>query len=179
MAIRLLIGAALLTLGRKLFWLFVGGIGFMAGITLASRFMGAQSEQMVLLFGIVGGLLGAALAVMLQKMAVAVSGFVAGGYLLVTGLDLIGINTGQWDWVLFLVGGFIGVILMAKLFEWALILLSSLSGAIMIAQALPVEGQVVLLITLTAFVMGLVIQTGILRGRKIGKRVTPDYYYDE
>lgn len=175
MTIRIIIGAALLTLRRKLFWLFVGGIGFIAGITLASRFMGQQSEQMVLLIGIVGGLVGAGLAVLLQKMAVAVSGFVAGGYVLVTGLNVLGFNIARLDWILFLVDGIIGVILMAKLFEWALILLSSLSGAVMIAQALPVEGQIVVVISVVGFILGLVIQTGMLRGKKKEKRAAPDY----
>jgi len=165
MAINVVVGAALLTLGRKLFWLFVGGIGFIAGITLAARFMSDQSPQIILLIGILGGLLGAGLAVMLQKLAIAVAGFVAGGYVLTEGLQLLGFSSIRLDWVLFLVGGIIGSILIAKLFEWGLILLSSLSGAVMIAQALPVEGQVQVLISMGAFVLGVVFQAGILRNK--------------
>ena len=165
MAINVVVGAALLTLGRKLFWLFVGGIGFIIGIGLASRFMGDQSQQMVLLIGILGGLLGAGLAVALQKVAIAIAGFAAGGYVLMEGLQLLGFTPIRLDWVLFLVGGIIGSILIAKLFEWGLILLSSLSGAVMIAQALPVEGQAQVLLSIGAFVLGVVFQSGMLRVR--------------
>lgn len=168
MVINMLVGTALLTLGRKLFWLFVGGIGFIAGISLAARFMGDQSQGMVLLIGILGGLLGAGLAVLLKKFAIALAGFVAGGYVFIEGLRLLGFTNIRLDWVLFLVGGVIGSILITKLFEWGLILLSSLSGALIIAQALPVEGQMLALVAMSAFVLGVVFQSGLLRdkGRK-------------
>lgn len=165
MALNVVVGAALLTLGRKLFWLFIGGIGFIAGISLAARYMSDQSQGLVLLVGILGGLLGAGLALMLQKLAVAVAGFVAGGYVLMEGLQLLGFTSIRIDWLLFLVGGVIGSILIAKLFEWGLILLSSLSGAVMIAQALPVEGQAQALISIGAFLLGVVFQGGLLRDR--------------
>lgn len=165
MAIRVIIGAALLTLGRKLFWLFVGGIGFIAGTSLAARLMGDQSEQMILMIGILGGLIGAGLALMLQKMAITIAGFVSGGYILLTGLELLGFNPINLDWIVFLVGGVIGIILITKLFEWALILLSSLSGAVMIAQALPLDGQGEILLSIAAFLLGVVIQSRMLRGK--------------
>ena len=33
---RIIVGLGMLTLGRQLFWLFVGGVGFLFGINLAT-----------------------------------------------------------------------------------------------------------------------------------------------
>ena len=40
-----LIGVSLLTLGRKLFWLFVGAVGFTAGFAYGNQLWGAQSDS--------------------------------------------------------------------------------------------------------------------------------------
>ena len=166
MTMNLLIGAALLTLGRKLFWLFVGGVGFLAGVTFATRVMGDQTEQMVLMLGIIGGLMGAALVVALQKMALSIAGFIAGGYVLVSGLELLNLSPVGYDWLMFLVGGVLGALLISKLFEWGLILLSSLAGAVMLVQALPLEGQSELVVSIVVFVIGVAIQTRMIRGKE-------------
>lgn len=63
---RIIEGIALLTLGRKLFWLFVGLIGFEAGTQFAGRMFVAMPEWMTLLIAIAVGLLGAILAIFLQ-----------------------------------------------------------------------------------------------------------------
>ena len=56
--ITLILGIALLVLGRKLFWLFVGAIGFLAGMEFASAYLQGYSENIVLIAGLVGGLIG-------------------------------------------------------------------------------------------------------------------------
>ena len=47
--IGLLVGLVLLVYGRRLYWLFVAGVGFLAGLELAPRFFPDQSELVVLL----------------------------------------------------------------------------------------------------------------------------------
>ena len=37
-----IIGIVLLTLGRRLFWLFVAGVGFAVGLQLAQQYLGTQ-----------------------------------------------------------------------------------------------------------------------------------------
>ena len=133
---RLILGFLSMILGRRLFWLFVGGVGFIAGMSLTSQFFGGQSEVIVLIIAFAAGLLGILLALFLQKIAIWVVGFLAGGYLSVGLMDLLMVNMGQYNWLVFVVGGILGSVLAFVLFDWALIILSSVFGALLIAQAI-------------------------------------------
>src|SRR3974377_1590177 len=75
--IGILVGAAILLLGRKLFWLFVGAMGFVLGAEIATQV--THEPVLILLVAIGLGILGALLAVLFQKVAVGLVGFFAGG----------------------------------------------------------------------------------------------------
>src|SRR5215831_12798417 len=77
----LLVGAAILLLGRNLFWLFVAAIGFAVGAEIAPRIIRQPAPVVTLVIAVGLGFLGALLAVLLQKFAVGASGFLAGGWL--------------------------------------------------------------------------------------------------
>src|SRR5438105_15184149 len=77
--IGVVIGVAILLFGRKLFWLFVAALGFAMGLEIAAYFMHEPPVWMTLLVALVLGVLGALLAILLQKFAIAVAGFIAGG----------------------------------------------------------------------------------------------------
>src|SRR5437867_3046454 len=79
--IGLVVGTLLLLFGRQLFWLFVGLIGFAAGLQLAPLLLPGTSEVVVFIAAVLLGLAGAVLAILLQKVAIALAGFVAGGYI--------------------------------------------------------------------------------------------------
>ena len=79
--IGVIIGAIILLFGRKLFWLFVAALGFAVGIEIANYFMHEPPVWMTLLAALGLGTLGALLAIMLQKLAIGIAGFVAGGRL--------------------------------------------------------------------------------------------------
>src|ERR1700676_4910126 len=79
--IGVIVGAAILLFGRKLFWLFVAALGFAVGVEIATYFMHDPPVWMTLMIALGLGILGALLAILLQKLAVAVAGFVAGGRL--------------------------------------------------------------------------------------------------
>ena len=55
--INVLAGIAVLVFGRKLFWLFVGCMGFLAGIDIATRFFSGQPDWMVLVIAIAAGII--------------------------------------------------------------------------------------------------------------------------
>src|SRR5438477_12001630 len=74
-----LMGCALLFFGRRLFWLFVAALGFAIGLQLAPYLSQNPPLWLSLLLSIGLGLLGALLAVMLQKLAIAIAGFLVGG----------------------------------------------------------------------------------------------------
>ena len=134
--ITLIMGIALLVLGRKLFWLFVGAIGFLAGMQFATAYLQSFGDNVVLFAGLVGGIIGIVLAIFGKKVAIMAGGFIGGGYL---GLNIVQSTipqpTGQSGWIAFIVGGIFGVILVSFLFEWALILLSSFVGSLLVVQS--------------------------------------------
>src|SRR3954468_20751694 len=76
-----IIGVVILFLGRRIFWLCVAAIGFAAGVELAPHLFHEPSPLLQLSIALVLGFLGALLATFLQKIAIAVAGFAAGGKL--------------------------------------------------------------------------------------------------
>ncbi|HEY2568206.1 MAG TPA: DUF4203 domain-containing protein [Candidatus Udaeobacter sp.] len=154
-----LIGIVILVFGRKLFWLCVAAVGFAAGVEIAPHFVQDPSPLLALTVALVLGLIGALLALFLQKIAIAVLGFLAGGKLAGAIAAAFFVQYAEHSTVIFLVGGIIGAILLLVLFDWALIVVSSLIGAHLVQSAivLPPSGSTIVLIVLT--VIGIVIQT--------------------
>ncbi len=132
--VNFLLGIPLLVWGRKLFWLFVGAVGFVIGFGLADTFLMTNQEWILLLVGLGLGLVGIMLALAVQKFALTVAGFAAGLYLGYRLVNSLNVNLGGWDWLVVVIGGVIGSLLILSVFDWALILLSSLVGASMISQ---------------------------------------------
>ena len=154
-------GIAILILGRKLFWLFVGGIGFILGITLIPRILPGQSETIILTLALVAGLLGALLSLMLQKFAVGLAGFIAGGYIVYYLVNSLTMDVGQYYWLALIAGGILGAILAGSMFDWALILLSSASGAMLITQSLGLPSPMSIVVVCGLFIIGILIQGNI------------------
>ena len=63
---RLLLGIALLAAGRNLFWLFLGGTGFILGFDLAGRLVHGQPQGIMFFIAVVAGVACALLALFLQ-----------------------------------------------------------------------------------------------------------------
>ena len=158
-----LIGAVILFFGRKLFWLCVAAVGFAAGIEIAPRLIHEPSPLLALTVALVLGLIGAVLAFVLQKIAIAVVGFLAGGKLAGAIAAAFFVHYAQHSTVIFVIGGVVGAILMLVLFDWALIVLSSLIGAHLIQSAivLPTSGSTIIFIGLA--IVGILVQAASLR----------------
>ncbi len=160
-----LIGAVTLLFGRKLFWLCVAAVGFAAGVEIAPHLVHEPSPLLALAVALVLGLIGALLALFLQKVAIAVLGFLAGGKLAGAIAAAFFVHYAQYSTIIFLVGGLIGAILLLALFDWALIVVSSLIGAHLIvyqsAIALPQSGSIIVFIGLA--VLGVLVQAASLR----------------
>jgi hypothetical protein len=166
MLLRILVGIGLLVMGRRLFLLFVGLIGFITGIHLASHFFPGQPEWMIIAIGLMAGVLGALLALLLQWMAVGLAGFLAGGYIVVSVLHVLGLGI-RMDWLPFLIGGILGTILIIFLFDWALIILSSLAGAGLITETFHVDHWVKTLLFIVLLIAGVVVQSGLMKRRRL------------
>ncbi len=160
-----LIGIVVLFFGRKLFWLCVAAVGFLAGIELAPHLVNEPSPLLQLAVAIVLGLLGALLAFLLQKIAIAIVGFLAGGKLAGAIAAAFFVHHAQYSTIVFVVGGILGAILLLALFDWALIVVSSLIGAHLIvyqgAITLPPSGSIIVFLGLA--IIGILVQAASLR----------------
>ena len=163
-----LIGAVILFFGRKLFWLCVAAIGFAAGVELAPHLVHEPSALLSLTIAILLGIIGALLAVFLQKIAIGVLGFLAGGKLAGAIAAAFFVHYAQHSTIVFVIGGIIGAVLLLVLFDWALIVVSSLIGAHLIvyqsAIVLPQSGSIIVFIGLA--VLGVLVQVASLRGSR-------------
>jgi hypothetical protein len=158
-----LIGVIVLFFGRRLFWLCVAAVGFAAGVELAPQLIHEPSPLLALSLALLLGLIGALLAIFLQKIAIAIAGFLAGGKLGVAIAAAFFVQHAEYYWLTFLVGGVVGALLLLLLFDWALIILSSVVGAHLIQTAvvLPATGNAILFVVLV--LIGVVVQAGALR----------------
>lgn len=154
-----IVGAVVLFFGRKLFWLCVAAVGFAAGIELAPMVAREPSSLLALSFALVLGFIGALLALFLQKLAIAVFGFVAGGKLGMALSAAFLSSQAMHPAIVFVIGGVVGAMLLLALFDWALIFLSAVVGAYMIQAAvtLPPMGMAILFVVLV--VVGVLVQT--------------------
>src|SRR5947209_12866256 len=161
--ISVIIGAAILCFGRKLFWLFVAALGFAVGLEIAAYFMKEPPQWMTLLVALGCGIIGAVLALLLQKIAIAIAGFVAGGRIAWALAAAFFVDHAHYRGITFLIGGIVGALLLLALFDWVLILLSSIEGAHLISSGvtLPEKGTMILFIALA--VIGVIVQSSMFR----------------
>lgn len=160
---RIFLGIALLVMGRRLFWLFLGGLGFVFGFDSAERMIHGQPHSVLLIVALFAGALGAMVAIFLQKFAIVAGGFLAGGYLLIELLRILGVKTGDYHWVLFIAGGLVGAVLMSVVFGWTLIILSSLIGSVLISGSFHLGEQLSGFLFICLVIFGIVLQAGLIR----------------
>ena len=160
---RIIVGAVSLLAGRALYWLFVAAAGFILALTLATQFFRGESELVLIIIALAAGFIGAVLAVFAQRIAVAFAGFLMGGFVLMTLFDLFSLSVGALDWVLYLIAGIAGAVLVSVLFDWALIVLSSLAGATIIVDALDPSPTVGAVLFIVLTLIGIILQQSALR----------------
>jgi len=161
--ITVVIGVLMLVFGRKLFWLFVGCLGFAVGFNYAPYVWQVQSNLFLLILATITGVIGAVLAFFFQKLAIGLAGFAGGGYIALNLMNLFGIRIEQAIWLPYLIGGVVGALLMFFIFDWALIFVSSLAGATLIIQAAKLPPRMEIAVYLALIVAGFVIQTVLYR----------------
>lgn len=169
----IIFGGALLVAGRRLFWLFVGVIGFIVGVELSIRLFHGN-DLFTILAGLVLGLLFALLAVFVETLAIGLSGFLGGGYVGLSIAQMLGSPSNAVLGIAFLVGGVIGVALVYWLFDWALISISSLAGSSMVVTGLHLRSSVAGTAFLVLLIAGVLIQGfAMRRGTTTPNRATP------
>lgn len=149
--------------GRRLFWVFVAGTGFVCGTLLAAHGLDRPPDGVLLAVALVAGIVGALIAVFAQKLAIGLAGLLAGGFL---GHALsVGFHWNVAPWLPVVVGGVVGAVVLTVLFDWALIALSALMGSAVIVQHLPLAPPWPTLLFVGLLAVGMAFQTRQLRGR--------------
>jgi hypothetical protein len=162
----LVVGLTLLSVGYRLFWLFVGCVGFAAGYSYADALLSSESGLLILLFALMIGFVGALLAVFLQRLSIGLAGFFGGGYIALNILHLFGIKAEQLSMPMAILGGILGAVLLFLVFDWALIFLSSVVGALLVVQALTLKPEIEIGLFLALFIAGAILQARLKRGAK-------------
>jgi len=159
-------GVALLLLGWKLFWLFVGVVGFAAGLQAAQLYFGPQPFWALWAVGLVCGGIGAILALFFQKLAIGIGGFVAGCTMALHLALMMGSHPGA---LVALLGGIVGVVALYLLFDWALIILSSVAGSAFIIEALDRHASFAPLLSAVLIAAGVIFQARLLMVSRKGE----------
>ncbi len=149
----ILVGLLLAFFGRRLFWIFVATVGFYAGVRLAPILITAHPQWVILGSGLFMGILGAILAILFQRVAVAIAGAAAGGAL----AGRLVMELGWPDpffWVAVIVGAIIAAALATVLFDWAIIWITAATGAMLVCDAVVLAPSLEWAIGLTIFILG-------------------------
>lgn len=157
-------GVVLLVLGWKVFWLFVGMLGFAAGLQAAQLYFGPQPFWVLWAAGLVCGIIGAVLALFFQKLAIGIGGFVAGSTIALHLTLMMGHDPGA----VALIGGVVGVVALYLLFDWALIILSSLVGTSFIIEAIGRHAPYAPVLSVVLIAAGIIFQARLLMASRKG-----------
>jgi hypothetical protein len=154
-------GILLLFLGRKLFWLFVALVGFLIGLAYIPKILPDQPETVILAISLITGLMGALLAVLMQKFAIGLAGLIAGGYIAFYILQTFPLGLGTYQWLAIAAGAFLGAVMAGSMYDWGLILLTSASGAVVITENIPIENPYNTIVLLGLLFFGIIAQARI------------------
>ena len=158
--LQVMVGVMMLTLGRRLFWLFVGVLGFMFAFQTAQQYFGGQPVWIAWVAALLCGVAGALLAVFFQALAVILGGFAAGSTISAHLAVLLGFEPAP---AIVLLGGAAGAVLLYVLFDWALIGLSSAAGAALAVHALNLKPGAGMLLFAVLVAAGILIQAAWFR----------------
>ncbi|MEZ6097837.1 MAG: DUF4203 domain-containing protein [Pirellulaceae bacterium] len=159
--VNVILGAVLLFFGRQLYWAFVAVAGFLAAGHFSEVALADQSAWLRLIAALAVGIVGALLAMLAQRLAFALGGFYAGGYLALIAGDALqpGSNVSLW----LIVGGVIGAVIAALVMDWAIIILSSLVGSGAIVAVIAADPAICAIVYALLFGLGVTVQARHLR----------------
>jgi hypothetical protein len=166
-------GLAVLAFGSRLAVLGAG-IGALLGIGLLRLLPGMQDSAIWLIVPIglaIVGAMGTAFMKGLVNIIMLALGVLAGAAIALALLDLFGLNFGLVDWVLALVGGVIGAIVVGRFKSWAVIVIAAVVGALLTVRGLQLllpslQGAVATLIALVLAGGGIAYQGGWIGERR-------------
>jgi len=167
------IGVAVLAFGSRLAVLGAA-IGALFGVALLRLIPGSLDSWLGLAIpiglAILGGI-GAGFMKGIVRMVTLALGAIGGAAIVMGFLDLFNFNNGSLDWLLAVIGGVVGVILVTRFNDWALYILAGLVGALLVVRGagilLPaLQGTIGTILVLALAGGSIAFQGGLLGGRK-------------
>jgi len=162
--VNVVIGIALLTIGRRLFWVFFGAVGFIMGRSLAQQLLIGQPAWTVIFIALATGVVGLIFGLYAQRFAVGVAGFLMGHYALASLGFTMGFYGTGWIWLTLIGGGIIGTTLAHVSLDFAFIFLTSAAGAKLIEQTIDLKPPLNFALFAVLFAVGVTFQ--LIRLRK-------------
>jgi hypothetical protein len=157
-AVLAVLGVALIAAGRRLFWLAVAALGFVAGLYAIERWAPQLPRTTELVVALAAGILGLILALVVQKAAVALAGFLLGVIVLTRLLPLTGLDPGAWTPLVLAVGGVLCAVLALAAFGLALSVVTAGAGAALLVDALAPPAQIGAILLVVLWVIGVLLQ---------------------
>jgi len=173
----IVLGAAVLAFGRRLAVLGAA-VGALLGVVLLRLFPG--SSDPLIQIGIVialalAGFFAAAFARGIIDVVILVLGALAGAAIVLGLLDLFGIDLGLMNWLLAVVGGVVGLMLIRRSRrssrDWGMVILAGLIGGLLVTRGLTIllpslQGVIGTLIFLVLTGASIAYQGGVLGKRE-------------
>lgn len=132
------IGIAVLVFGNRL-PVLGAAVGALLGLTFLHLFPGTSNPLLSLVIIIllaVVGFFASGFAKGIVNIVLLVLAALAGAEIVLSFLDLLKIDLGLLEWLLAVVGGVIGVVLVRRFEGWALIILAGLIGGLLVTHGL-------------------------------------------
>lgn len=131
------IGFLMLLIGRKLPWIYVGGIAFIVGDFVARQnYFPIDPGTDLLIFALASMVLGVILGLYLEGPSVILATLIGGAYLITTLPVLMAWDTSWLTWQWAVGTGFVSLLLLLLWHDFTLIVLSTFVGTILVTEVL-------------------------------------------
>jgi hypothetical protein len=153
------LGLFVLVFGNRLA-IFGAGVGALLGVGILRILPGTEENwlQFIIPIGLsILFALGAGITKGLISLLTLVIGGLAGGSIVLAGLDQFGLDWGFINWILALVGAIIGAGLASRFKDWAVIILAAIVGALLTVRGLQMLMPTLQepIATITGFLLGI------------------------
>lgn len=165
--VRGIIGAVLLFLGRELNFLFAGAMAGLIAFRLTPLLPPTLPAWSDAAFMITIGVIVAIIVLIHERLGYFVSGFLAGGFMLI---EYFTPGVMSINWLIFVIGGVIGALILGLLTEWALILVSAAIGASYVLNLFHLDPTAEILVGAGLFIVGALTQVIIMQAQKHSER---------
>ena len=159
--ITILIGIALIILGRKALWLGVFSGSFLAGVQLLSYVLFDQPESTIWILSAIAASFILMLYLTLEKAMVVILGALGGGFFafsICNASGFLAADTFSSKFAIYVAGGLVGILLMKLVFEWTMKAFTALVGAYMVSSFLIGQPIFQLLALVVLAIIGITIQ---------------------